>query len=252
MSLAGGPGEMVVRIRLFAILRERAGRDAVELRLSSGATVADALKALSELEPLGELLARLPIRMAVNRDYATPETTLGPGDELALIPPVSGGSEQGDSGAAESACLHVLVSGEPLSVERLSRAVARRNAGAIVIFQGVTREVERLDYEAYVEMAEERIEQIMRECIAEHSLCAAAVEHRVGSVALGEPSVIVAVSAPHREEAFAGARAAIDRIKAEAPIWKREHPSEREGVWVPGVAPAAGDGKAASAGGARP
>jgi molybdopterin converting factor subunit 1 len=252
VSLAGGTGEMVVRIRLFAILRERAGRDAVELRLSSGATVADALKALSDLEPLGELLARLPIQMAVNRDYATAETTLGPGDELALIPPVSGGGEEGDSGAADAELLHVRVSGEPLSVERLSRAVERPSAGAIVIFQGVTREVQRLEYEAYAEMAEERIGQIMRECIAEHSLCAAAVEHRVGSVALGEPSVIVAVSAPHREEAFAGARAAIDRIKAQAPIWKREHASDGQGVWVPGVAPAAGDGKGASTGGARP
>jgi len=251
MNLAGVPGEMVVRIRLFAILRERAGRDAVELRLSSGATVADALEALAGLEPLGELLERLPIRMAVNRDYATAETTLGPGDELALIPPVSGGSEEGD-GAAASALLHVRVSGEPLSLERLSRAVGRPGAGAIVIFQGVTREVQRLEYEAYVEMAEERIEQIMRECIAEHNLCAAAVEHRVGSVALGEPSVIVAVSAPHREEAFAGARAAIDRIKAQAPIWKREHASDGAGVWVPGVAPAAGAGKGASARGARP
>jgi molybdopterin converting factor subunit 1 len=252
MNPAGVPGEMVVRIRLFAILRERAGRDAVELRLSSGATVADALEALAELEPLGELLARLPIRMAVNRDYATAATTLGPGDELALIPPVSGGSEEGHGGAADSTLLHVRVGEEPLSAERLSRAVARPGAGAIVIFQGVTREVQRLEYEAYVEMAEERIEQIMRECIAEHSLCAAAVEHRVGSVALGEPSVIVAVSAPHREEAFAGARAAIDRIKAQAPIWKREHASDGEGVWVPGVAPAAGDGEGASAGGARP
>ena len=243
------PGEMIVRIRLFAILRERAGRDAIELPLSSGATVADAMKALSELEPLGELLARLPIRMAVNRDYATAETTLEPGDELALIPPVSGGSDELAT-SVNSALVHVRVSSEPLSVERLSRAVGRRTAGAIVIFQGVTREAQRLDYEAYVEMAEERIEQILTECIAEHNLSAAAAEHRVGTVALGDPSVIVAVSAPHREEAFAGARAAIDRIKAQAPIWKREHASGGEGEWVAGVPPAKGEGK--PAGRARP
>jgi MoaE-MoaD fusion protein len=106
-----------------------------------------------------------------------------------------------------------------------------------VVFQGVTREVERLDYEAYEAMARERIERIMRECIAAHGLCAAAVEHRVGSVALGEASVIVAVSAPHRGEAFAGAREAIDRLKAEAPIWKREHAAGAPGRWVPGTEP---------------
>ncbi len=102
--------------------------------------------------------------------------------------------------------LHVRVSEEPLELERLSRAVGDPAAGAVVIFQGVTREVARLDYEAYTEMAHERIERIMHECIATHDLRAAAVEHRVGSVPLGEPSVIVAVSAPHRAEAFAGAR----------------------------------------------
>ncbi len=90
-------------------------------------------------------------------------------------------------------------------------------AGAIVSFQGVTREVDHLDYEAYSEMARERITLILRECLRRHGLCAAAAEHRVGAVALGEPSVIVAVSAPHRVEAFAGAREIIDRIKAEAP-----------------------------------
>jgi molybdopterin converting factor subunit 1 len=224
---------MVVNVRLFAILRERAGRGSLELRLDNGATVADALRALSEMPPLGELLGRLPVQMAVNRDYASAETALEPGDELALIPPVSGGSAD-HAGAAQDAPLQVRVGGEPLSIERLSRAVAHQAAGAIVVFQGVTREVERLDYEAYVEMAEQQIESIMRDCIASHHLLAGAVEHRVGSVALGEPSVIVAVSAAHRAEAFAGAAAAIDRIKAEAPIWKREHVSGGEGEWVSG------------------
>jgi molybdopterin synthase catalytic subunit len=96
----------------------------------------------------------------------------------------------------------------------------------------VTREVTWLEYEAYVEMAQQGIERIMRECIAAHDLRAAAVEHRIGTVELGEPSVIVAVSAAHRAEAFAGARAAIDRIKEEAPIWKREHAADGAGEWV--------------------
>lgn len=232
MNPGADPPEMVVHIRLFAILRERSGRDSVELRLCDGATVADALRALSELPPLGELLSRLPVQMAVNRDYATAETTLASGDELALIPPVSGGGGEPAGSGERPEPLHVRVSEQPLSIERLSLAVADRRAGAIVVFEGVTRQAPRLDYEAYLEMAEQRIEQIMRDCISAHGLCAAAVEHRVGGVALGEPSVIVAVSAPHRAEAFAGASAAIDRIKAEAPIWKREQVADGEGRWV--------------------
>jgi MoaE-MoaD fusion protein len=239
MSSARPSDEIVVHIRLFAVLRERAGRNSVELRLKSPATVADALDALSALEPLGELLSRLPVQMAVNRDYATAQTRLSPDDELALIPPVSGGERDGredDSRQAPSrqVPLHVRVSHGPLSIERLSQAVADRAAGAIVVFQGVTREVPCLDYEAYLEMAEERMEQIMRECIASHDLRGAAVEHRVGAVERGQPSVIVAVSAAHRAEAFAGASEAIDRIKAEAPIWKRERLADGREEWVSG------------------
>jgi molybdopterin converting factor subunit 1 len=243
MSPAPGQEQMVIRIRLFAILRERAGRDAVELRLDSGATVADALRALSELQPLGELLSRLPVQMAVNRDYASVDTALAPGDELALIPPVSGGSDEPAAGRGRHARVHVRVSEEPLSIERLSRAVGDLGAGAIIIFQGVTREVSQLDYEAYVEMAEERIGEIVRACIDAHALCGVAVEHRIGVVRLGEPSVIVAVSAAHRAEAFAGARAMIDRIKAEAPIWKRERSAAGAEEWVPGTPPVASEGK---------
>ncbi len=133
--------------------------------------------------------------------------------------------------------LYVRVSEEPLDLEALSRSVGDPAAGAVVIFQGVTRAAERLDYEAYTEMACERIVRIVRECIAAHDLRAAAVEHRVGSVPLGEPSVIVAVSAAHRAEAFAGARDAIDRIKAEVPIWKREHTLGAPASWAPGTEP---------------
>jgi molybdopterin synthase catalytic subunit len=229
VSLSAQPEEIVVRVRLFAILREHSRRNEVELRLPSGATVADALSALAEIEPLGELLRRLRVQMAVNRDYATTETVLAAGDDLALIPPVSGGSA-----GPPHAPLHVHVGDEPLSIERISRAVADPDAGAVVVFQGMTREVPQLEYEAYVEMALERIELIMRECIAAHDLRGGAAEHRVGTVPLGEPSVIVAVSAAHRAEAFAGAREAIDRIKAEAPIWKREHAADGSARWASG------------------
>jgi MoaE-MoaD fusion protein len=222
---------VIVHVRLFAILRERAGAGAVEVELPERATVSDAIAALGERPGLAELLARLPVRMAVNREYADERTRLQAGDEVALIPPVSGGAD-----------VYATVTGEPLSLEKVSGLVGRPAAGAIVCFQGTTRTVARLEYEAYRGMAEERIAAILRDCVARHGLEAAAAEHRVGSVPLGEPSVIIAVSAAHRGEAFSGAREAIDRIKAEAPIWKREIEAEREGGaergrWVEGTVP---------------
>jgi molybdopterin synthase catalytic subunit len=110
--------------------------------------------------------------------------------------------------------------------------VADPRAGAVVSFQGVTREVDSLDYEAYAEMAEPKIEEIATATAARYQLCAVAVEHRIGRVLLSEPSVVIAASAPHREEAFAGAREIIDALKEQVPIWKRE-----QGEWAPGHAP---------------
>jgi len=212
-----------VTIRLFAILRERAGAREVTLELPDGARVADAIGALSEVA------AGLPLVMAVNREYAPEDRVLEPGDELALVPPVSGG-------AATPSRAHARVTEEPLSADALLARVRDPRAGATVTFSGVTREVERLEYEAYAEMAEERIASIVAEAIEAHGLCAAACEHRVGAVALSEPSVIVACSSPHRGEAFAGAREIIDRVKAEAPIWKREVDGDEE-RWVEGTRP---------------
>jgi molybdenum cofactor biosynthesis protein MoaC len=225
---------MQVELRLFAIFRERAGRESLSLELDEGATVADAIAAAAREPGLGEILEQMPHRAALNREYVEVEAPVHGGDELALIPPVSGGS---------ATATGVRVTAEPLSVANLAEAVGRPGAGATVVFCGTTRTVERLEYEAYVEMATERIEAVLAECVQRHGLEAAAAEHRIGSVALGEPSVIVAVSAAHRGEAFAGAREAIDRIKAEAPIWKREIEADGEGgdtaAWVEGTSPAA-------------
>jgi molybdopterin synthase catalytic subunit len=221
---------MLIRVRLFAVLRERAEREWVELSLEDGATVGDALAALGEQDGIAEVIERVPVVMAVNREYADEDVTLSQGDEVALIPPVSGGA----------AVVHARVTEEPLSLDALAARVGRPGAGAIVTFQGTTREVARLDYEAYREMAQERIAEILDDCVRRHGLEAAAAEHRIGPVALGEPSVIVAVSAAHRDEAFAGAREAIDRIKAEAPIWKREVEAAAGGErarWVEGTPP---------------
>ena len=151
--------------------------------------------------------------------------------------------------------VHVLVTDEPLLVERLTGIVGRSAAGAIVSFQGTTRDVDRLEYEAYREMAEERIGVILDEALERHGLEAAAAEHRVGVVPRGDASVVVAVSAVHRGEAFAGAREIIDRIKAEAPIWKKEVQLTQgrapEGRWVEGTR-AGGDGAGAEEGGRGP
>jgi molybdopterin converting factor subunit 1 len=168
-----GEGAMVVRVRLFAVLRECAGRETIDLRLPAGATAADAVEELARQPGLGELLERMPVRLAVNREIAAATTPLNPGDELALIPPVSGGAGS-----------HARITDAPLSPEAISRLVADPGAGAIVVFQGVTREVGRLEYEAYREMAEERIAAILSDCLERHDLLGAAAEHRVGSVPL--------------------------------------------------------------------
>ncbi len=205
---------MQIRVRLFAALRERAGAAEVELELPEGALVRDALARF------GSLADGLPLVMAVNQEYVDPEAVLLPGDELALIPPVSGGS------------LHVRLTTKPLALDPLLERVKHPGAGAVVTFLGVTREVAALEYEAYAEMAERQMTEILERAIDRHGLCAAAVEHRVGTVPLSEASVAIAVSAPHRQEAFAGAREIIDELKAHAPIWKRE-----EGEWVAGTTP---------------
>ena len=203
---------MEVEVRLFAGLRQRAGTDRVRVQLPDPAKVSDLLAAM-DLPPRSCVVA-------LNREYVAGDRPIEPGDEVALIPPVSGGAEI------------IRVTPDPIDVAALLDAVRDPRAGAVIVFEGVTREVAALEYEAYAEMAEPVLRRITDEEAARHGLCRVAVEHRVGTVPLSEPSVVIAVSAPHRGEAFAGARAIIDRLKLEAPIWKQE-----EGEWVPGHLP---------------
>ena len=203
---------MEVEVRLFAGLRQRAGSDTVRVQLPEPATVGDLLAAM-DLPPRSCVVA-------LNREYVAGDRPIEPGDEVALIPPVSGGAE-----------VARLVA-EPIDVAALMAAVRDPRAGAVLVFEGVTRDVSHLDYEAYTEMAEPVLRRIADEEAARHGLCRVAVEHRVGRVPLSEPSVVIAVSAPHRGEAFAGGRAIIDRLKLEVPIFKQE-----EGEWVPGHLP---------------
>lgn len=222
---------MEVTIRLFAMLRERAGAGELQLELPDDARVRDALAA----PQVAAIADGLPLVMAVNRRYAAEEEPLSPGDELALVPPVSGGA--GDQAAP--AAPHVAIRDEPLSLDALLARVRDPRAGAVVTFSGVTREVDELVYEAYEEMALEQMRAVVAEAVARHGLCAAAAEHRVGRVPLSEPSVLVAVSAPHRPEAFDGGREIIDRLKELAPIWKQEV-EDGAASWVDGTTPPAG------------
>jgi molybdopterin synthase catalytic subunit/molybdopterin converting factor small subunit len=196
---------MTVSVRLFAGLRERAGWSRRDVE---AATVADVWPAL-ELgdEPAGLLYA-------VNQRYAPRETALAEGDEVALIPPVSGGAFQ--------------LSDEPLSLDRVVDEVRDERAGAIATFTGTTRLTSRgrnvlhLDYEAYEGMAESVMAEIGEEVRGRYDLCAVAIHHRTGHVGIGETSVVIAVSAPHRADALAACRDAIDALKERVPLWKKE------------------------------
>jgi molybdopterin synthase catalytic subunit/molybdopterin converting factor small subunit len=196
---------MAVTVRLFAGLREQAGWSRRELE---AATVADVWPALGlGDEPTGLLYA-------VNREYAERERELADGDEVALIPPVSGGAFR--------------VTEQPLSLEAAVAEVTDERAGAVATFTGTVRrrsrgrEVTKLEYEAYAEMAEDVMSQLARELEQRYELCAVAIHHRVGALGIGEASVVIAVSAPHRQDALAACKDAIDTLKATVPLWKKE------------------------------
>ena len=199
---------MRVRVKLFAALRERAGCGERELELGEGATVGDVWPRLDlGPEPDGLLYA-------VNRAYADRDRPLGEGDEVALIPPVSGGDFR--------------LSGEPLSLDAVVAEVADERAGAVATFVGTTRvhsrgrTVLRLEYEAYADMAEAQMRRIAEDLQGRYDLCEIAIHHRTGRVGIGEPSVVIAVSAPHRHDALAACKDAIDTLKETVPVWKKE------------------------------
>jgi MoaE-MoaD fusion protein len=199
---------MRVRVRLFAALRERVGAGTVEVDLPEDAAVGDVWPALGLGEEPGGLL------YAVNRGYAEKSTSLSPGDEVAVIPPVSGGDFR--------------LSEVPLSLEAVVSEVRDENAGAIATFVGTTRarsrgrDVLHLEYEAYEGMAEGVMAELAAALKARHELCEVAIHHRVGRVEIGETSVVIAVSAPHRAAALNACHEAIDELKVTVPLWKKE------------------------------
>lgn len=196
---------MTVRVRLFAGLRERAGWSERDVEAATVADVWDTL-GLGD-EPAGLLYA-------VNKAYAERDRALADGDEVALIPPVSGGA--------------FVLSDEPLSLDRAVDEVRDERAGAIATFTGTTRiesrgrAVEHLDYEAYEGMAEAVMAEIAEGLRGRYELCGIAIHHRVGRVGIGDTSVVIAVSAPHRGDALAACKEAIDTLKERVPLWKKE------------------------------
>lgn len=213
---------MRVTVRLFAALRERAGTGRRELELPQGATAGDVFAALAiGSEPPG-------LAYAVNQEYAERSAVLAEGDEIALIPPVSGGGEPDPL---------VLLGPEPIDLARLISHVSGPDAGAIATFTGTVRETARqrdvldLEYEAYAGMAEREIERIARDVVARHGCLRAAIWHRTGVVAVGEASVAIAISSAHRAAAFAACKQAIDTLKVTVPIWKKERYADGE-VWI--------------------
>jgi len=197
-----------VRVRLFAALRERAGSAGVDVELPDGSVVGDVWSALGlGDEPAGLLFA-------INRTYAQRTAELNPGDEVAVIPPVSGGDFK--------------LSEDPLSIDAAVAEVKRDDAGAIATFVGTTRarsrgrDVLHLEYEAYEGMAEKVMADLAEELKRRHDLCEVAIHHRVGRVDIGDTSVVIAVSAPHRTAALAACAEAIDELKVSVPLWKKE------------------------------
>jgi len=207
---------MRVKVLYFAVLRERRGASSETLELPAGGDVAMALAIIAKANPLvAPLLPRAQV--AVNQVVVAATTLLGDGDELALIPPVSGGSGS-----------RVAVLDRALAPGAVADMVTGPERGGLVTFTGLVRKhgkipnVVRLEYEAYREMAERVLGDIVTEIEREIPGARLAIHHRVGSLQVGEAAVIVAASAPHRGPAFEACRAAIDRLKSRAPIWKKE------------------------------
>jgi molybdopterin synthase catalytic subunit len=218
---------MKVTVLYFAVFRERLRKDTEIVELADGVGLDALVAALEDRYPEVRAL-RGKYRIAVNQEMVAESPPLHDGDEIALIPPVAGGSEPRR---------HAVVLDTPLSLDRVVEAVRSPGAGGVVTFTGMVRlmshgaRIERLEYEAYREMAEKVMRALCDEIEAEIPGARLAVEHRVGVLAVGEIAVVIAAAAAHRAEAFTACRAMIDRLKDRVPIWKKEIGENGE-TWV--------------------
>jgi len=230
---------ITVQVRLFALLREALGVAKTALTLPAGSDVAGLLAHLAETYPNAHLPEKR-FTVAVNRSYAPPERVLADGDEVALIPPVSGGS-----GSPESSVTGKLfeIVDRPISIDEVAARVTAPDRGGIALFVGTVRGItgdlttDYLEYEAYPEMAEATLAKIGAEVQARWpAVSAVSIVHRVGRLEVGDVSVVIAVAAAHRQDTFDACHYAIDRVKHIAPIWKREVGPDGA-VWAEGSEP---------------
>jgi MoaE-MoaD fusion protein len=220
----------MITIKLFATLKDKAGRD--ELRISGdAATVADLLARIAHEHPaLSDILSRGCVMISVNQEFVKPDASVQDGDEVALMPPFSGGDDRS---------LHVRIQREPFSPDREVELLKRssNSIGAIVTFLGTTRDISRerpvakLEFEHYPGMAEKKLAEIRERAIKEYGVIDVTIIHRIGAVQVNENIVLIAVAAGHRDEAFKACRFCIDEIKRITPIWKKETTPEGD-VWV--------------------
>ena len=223
---------MKVRVLFFGMLKEMVGRGSDALELPAGSTLADLLAAYEKQAPkLKEF--RSSIALSVNQEYAAPDTPLSEGDEVALLPPVSGGSGPDPAGA------WVAIVREKIDVAGMSERIRRREDGAVAVFEGVVRNQTRgrrtlyLDYEAYEGMALKQLQGLAEEALQRFAVRDVAIVHRLGRLELGETSVAIVAASAHRGPAFEACRWLIDTLKTTVPIWKKEY-FEDGAVWADG------------------
>ncbi|MDY7095301.1 MAG: molybdenum cofactor biosynthesis protein MoaE [Acidobacteriota bacterium] len=227
---------MKIQLLAFASAGDALGRSRLVVELPDGASLADLRSRLHrdypDLRPLWERLA-----VAVDGELAGPEAPLADGAEVALLPPVSGGSGPAGASVVTEAAGRAALTEGPLNIEGILETVSADGFGAVLLFLGTVRDnhqgqsVERLDYSAYEAMALARLERIVTELEQAHGPLRLAIVHRLGPVPVGEASVAIAAASPHRAAAYEASRRALERLKAEVPIWKREHYAGGEAAW---------------------
>jgi molybdopterin converting factor subunit 1 len=228
---------MQIRVLFFGMLKDIAGRASDSLTLPENATLSDVLRHYEQAIPR-ELMSSLA--MSVNQEYAGPEARLRPGDEVALLPPVSGGSESEPASPADNArSRHVAIVSGKIDTASLLKSIKQPEDGAAAVFEGIVRDNTRarrtlyLDYEAYEEMALKQMEALAERALVDFQIRDVAIVHRLGRLEIGETSVLIVVASAHRAPAFDACRWLIDTLKRSVPIWKKEY-FEDGAVWADG------------------
>lgn len=229
---------MQVRVLLFGVLKDMAGRSSDVLSLPDRACARDVISHYESQFPAmkGSLGS---IAISLNQEYVQPAAKLNPGDEIALLPPVSGGADETQAQAAISKSIRATITRDQIETEVVRRRIQRPEDGATVIFEGIVRNHSRgrrtlfLDYEAYEEMALKQLDALAAEACSRFEVRDVAIVHRLGKIEIGETSILIVVASAHRAAAFEACRWLIDTIKRTVPIWKKEH-FEDGAVWADG------------------